>query len=255
MDLQPAENSRRVRDGVTRWWNIGMDLMFPRNCPLCSRTLDERDEGCVCPVCLAAFKRIEPPMCHWCGRPVHGAITDEFVCTQCVGRKLHYDRALSAVLADARMLDVIHRFKYQRELYFGPHMAQLLIECAARHVDWSKVDAIIPVPLHPRKERHREFNQAHVLTQALGAEFGKPVVTGILHRVLDTPSQTFLNAEERQKNLRDAFRATKPDEFSGRTLVLVDDVYTTGSTSNACARELKKAGATSVLVLTLARAY
>ncbi|MSR65688.1 MAG: ComF family protein [Verrucomicrobiae bacterium] len=252
--MQATNHSGRVPAGLVRWSKIAFDLVFPRNCPLCNRTLNEHDEGCICPTCLAAFKRIEPPMCRWCGRPVQGAISDEFVCSQCAGKKLHFDRALSAVLADARMLDVIHRFKYQRELYFGQHMAQLLVECAAKHVDWTRIDGILPVPLHPRKQRHREFNQAHVLTEALGRRFATPAIDGNLRRVVDTPSQTFLGAEERQKNLRDAFRARRPEEFEGKTLVLVDDVYTTGATSNACARELKKAGAVKVLVLTLARA-
>jgi ComF family protein len=232
-----------------------VDLVFPRNCPLCNRTLRTDDPGCVCPACIAAFRRIEPPMCHWCGRPVRGAIRDEFVCSQCLGKRLHYDRAYSACLADTKMLDAIHRFKYQREVYFAPSLAQVLIECAARHVPWTELDAIVPVPLHPRKERQRHFNQARVLADALGTAFGKPLVDHNLRRVLDTPSQTFLDAEERRKNLRDAFRVKRTAEFTAKRIVLLDDVFTTGSTSNACAQELKKAGAVSVFVLTLARAY
>ena len=194
-------------------------------------------------------------MCHWCGRPVHGEIQDEFTCTQCQGRQLHYDRAVSACLADAKMLDAIHRFKYQREIYFGPTFGALLVEGATRYVTWSDVDAIVPVPLHPRKERWRQFNQARVLSNALEQAFEKPLIDGNLRRVLDTPSQTFLNADQRRKNLREAFQVCRPGEFEGKRLALVDDVFTTGSTSNVCAHELKKAGARSVLVLTLARAY
>ncbi len=255
MDLQTAQPAQRLIRGLAHWWSVGVGLVFPRNCPLCHRTLDERDPGCLCPVCLAAFKRIQPPMCHWCGRPVHGAILDEFVCSQCLGKKRHYDRALSAVLADARMLDVIHRYKYRGELVFAPHLADLLAECAARHLDWSTIDGVLPVPLHPRQERAREFNQARLLAESLSERFGKPLLDGNLRRVVDTPSQTFLNAQQRQANLRGAFRVRRPREFRGQRLVLVDDVFTTGSTSNVCARELKKAGAAAVVVLTLARAY
>lgn len=194
-------------------------------------------------------------MCHWCGRPVHGEIINEFVCSRCIGKRLHYDRAFSACLADARMLDVIHRFKYQGEVFFAPHLADLLIAFAAEHVDWSGMDGIVPVPLHPKKERTREFNQARLLAEALSSHFDKPLLDGSLHRVIDTPSQTFLNAEQRQKNLRDAFTVRRPESFRGKHLVLVDDVYTTGSTSNVCSLQLKKAGAAHVTVLTLARAY
>lgn len=254
MDLQ-STNGEGSRRGLTRWTGIALDIVFPRNCPLCNRSLREEDEGCICPVCYASFKRIEPPMCHWCGRPVHGEILNEFVCTQCVGRTLLYDRAVSVVMADRLMLDAIHRFKYQREEYFGPQMGTLLCEGAARYVDWSRIDAIVPVPLHPRKERHRMFNQARVLCGSLGQQFDRPIHDRNLRRRIDTPSQTFLNAEERRKNLRDAFAVERPDEFKGKRLVLVDDVYTTGSTTNVCAQELKRAGATHVFVLTLARAY
>jgi ComF family protein len=186
---------------------------------------------------------------------VRGAISNEFVCSQCLGKRLHYDRAYSACLADTKMLDAIHRFKYQREVYFLPSLAQVLVECAARHVPWTELDAIVPVPLHPRKERHRHFNQARVLADSLSVAFGKPILDRNLRRVADTPSQTFLDAEARRKNLRDAFRVKRPAEFAGKRIVLVDDVFTTGSTSNVCAQELKKAGAVNVFVLTLARAY
>lgn len=232
-----------------------MDLVFPRNCPLCNRTLDVDEPGCVCPPCIAAFPRIEPPMCHWCGRPVRGAIQNEFVCSQCLGKRLHYDRAYSACLADAKMLDAIHRFKYQREVYFAPSLAQVLVECAKRHVPWTELDVIVPVPLHPRKQRQRHFNQARMLADALSVAFDKPILDPNLRRVVDTPSQTFLDAEARRKNLREAFRVKRPAEFAGKRIVLVDDVFTTGSTANVCAHELKKAGAVSVFVLTLARAY
>lgn len=255
MDLQTSPTEKRFLGGLSRWGNRFLDLVFPRNCPLCNRALAEDDPGCICPPCFLAFKRIHPPMCRWCGRPVRGEVLDEFVCSQCRGRKLHYDRAISACMADTKMLDAIHRFKYQREIYFGPQLAQLVIECGRTHVEWTRIDAIVPIPLHPAKERYRQFNQARILAEAVSEEFSVPMVDRNLRRLIDTPSQTFLNAADRQKNLRDAFIVRRPADFEGKWVVLLDDVYTTGSTSNACAKELKKAGAEKVLVLTLARAF
>src|ERR1051325_5191570 len=129
------------------------------------------------------------------------------------------------------------------------------VECARIYVPWGEIEAIVPVPLHPRKERTRQFNQARILSQALAKAFGTSLVDDNLCRVIDTPSQTFLGAEERRKNLRAAFRVRQADDFRGKRLVLVDDVYTTGSTANVCALELRKAGAKQVWVLTLARAF
>jgi ComF family protein len=255
MDLQKTCDARRRKSILAQWLGHGLGLVFPRNCPLCDRTLEAEDDGCICPACLTDFRRIAPPMCHCCGRPVAGQVVNEFTCSHCTGKRLHYDRAISAALADTRMLDAIHRFKYQGQVFFGPQLGQLLVECARIYVPWGEIEAIVPVPLHPRKERTRQFNQARILSQALAKAFGTSLVDDNLCRVIDTPSQTFLGAEERRKNLRAAFRVRQADDFRGKRLVLVDDVYTTGSTANVCALELRKAGAEQVWVLTLARAF
>jgi ComF family protein len=144
-------------------------------------------------------------------------------------------------------------FKYNRRMYFGPHLAEWLITAARQRLDWTALDVIVPVPLHPRKKRHRQFNQAEYLADAAGRAFGKPVWPRALRRVKDTPTQTKLDADRRRANLRGAFVARQPDRVAGQRVVLVDDVFTTGATLDACARVLRVAGAQDVVVLAVAR--
>ena len=151
------------------------------------------------------------------------------------------------------MRDCILRFKYQREMYFGPHLVDWLQVAARRWIDWREVDAIVPVPLHPRKQRHREFNQAEYLADALGKALSVPVVKRRLRRVKDTSTQTKLGAEARARNMRGAFAVRDQTCFDGKRLVLLDDVFTTGATLDSCAKALRSAGAREVVALAVAR--
>jgi ComF family protein len=238
---------------VNRWWERLVGLVFPRNCRLCAAPLAEDEPGVVCGNCLATVKFIEPPFCHRCALPFAGAIEGPFNCGYCADLEFRFDRNVSACRADGVVLECIHRFKYQRELYFQPHLAAWLIGAARQRIDWTAVDAIVPVPLHPRKQRHREFNQAALLARSLGRAVAKPVWTRHLRRVKDTESQTKLNADERAANLRGAFVARRPAALAGRRLVLVDDVFTTGATLDSCAKVLRRAGAVQVIALTVGR--
>lgn len=230
-----------------------MDLVYPRNCRLCSAPLDESEPGVVCGACLAGAKLIEPPFCQRCALPFAGAITDTFTCGYCAKLEFRFERAVSACRAEGVVRDCIHRFKYNRELYFERHLADWLIGAARRRMDWGEVDAIVPVPLHPRKLRHREFNQAEYLARALGRAVDRPVLTRNLCRIKDTETQTRLGANERAANLRGAFAVRNAVGVAGRRLVVVDDVFTTGATLDNCAKVLRHAGAAQIMALTVAR--
>jgi ComF family protein len=211
------------------------------------------DRGVICPACLGNVKWIEPPCCRQCGLPFDGEVTGSFVCGYCQDLKFHFSRAVCACRADGVVRDSILRFKYNREMHFGRHLADWLIAGATRWLDWRGVDAIVPVPLHPRKKRHREFNQSEHLGRALSRAVNVPMIAGNLRRVKDTPTQTRLDAAGRAANLRGAFRARRPKEFAGKRLVVLDDVFTTGATLDSCAKVLRVAGAQDVVALALAR--
>ena len=138
-------------------------------------------------------------------------------------------------------------------MYFGPHLVTWLVAAARRWIDWREVDGIVPVPLHPRKQRHREFNQAEYLASALARSVNAPVVLRNLRRVKDTSTQTKLDAEARARNMHDAFAVRDEEVIVGKRLVILDDVFTTGATMNGCAKVLRKAGAKDVIALCVAR--
>jgi ComF family protein len=166
--------------------------------------------------------------------------------------ELHFSSARSAVIARTVVLEVIHRYKYQRALWFEPFLADLLLREAVPVLSGQKWDFIVPVPLYPLKQREREFNQAERLAEPLSASTNIPLNTKLLRRVSPTMTQTRLTREQRAANMAGAFTATGIN-LDGARIVLVDDVFTTGATTGACAKALRRAGAGEVCVWTVAR--
>jgi len=162
-------------------------------------------------------------------------------------------RWAARVVANEIVLDVVHRYKYNRALWFEPFLADLLIRASATELTRDKWDAIVPVPLHPTKERDREFNQAQRLALRLSRATGIPLHSDWLRRIEPTLTQTTLSRSERAKNVQRAFSARDDLQLNGARVVLIDDVFTTGATTSACARMLKAAGAGDVCVWTVAR--
>ena len=251
----PNDIQTAVRPGAVRLWTRRtLDLIWPRNCPFCSCPLADSDPGIVCPDCLSSARLIEPPFCRQCASPFTGTVTGEtFVCGYCEELRFYFSRTVAACRAEGVPRECILRFKYNREMYFGPHLVNWLLLAAQRWLDWREIDAIVPVPLHPRKQRYREFNQAEYLADAVSRAVKVPALKRKLRRVKDTPTQTKLGAEERMKNLRDAFAVRDETAFKGKRLVILDDVFTTGATMDSCAKTLRGAGAKDVIALAVAR--
>jgi competence protein ComFC len=235
------------------WINAGLSFIYPECCQLCRQRRSGPAQGYVCDDCRSTVKWINAPFCSRCGLPFEGDINVDFECSKCQGEKFYFQSARSAVVARDKVLDVIHRYKYSRALWFEPFLSELLTRRAAPELRSGSWDFIVPVPLHPTKYREREFNQAERLARHLGRSAGIPVNTGVLSRVLPTRTQTQLSREERQVNMRRAFAVRPGQRLSGRNIVLIDDVFTTGATTNACARALVGAGAAQVCVWTVAR--
>jgi competence protein ComFC len=238
---------------VWRWIERGLALIYPDVCQLCATRAATAAEGYVCSRCQRGVRFVEPPFCQRCGLPFEGDLTVAFTCANCRDLELHFEFARSAVLAHGAVLEVIHRYKYQRALWFEPFLAGLLARKAGPELPPGGWDALVPVPLFPARERHREFNQALRLARRLGAVAGIPVHAGALRRVRPTQTQTRLSREERADNMREAFVLRRGARVDGLRCVLVDDVFTTGATTSACARVLKAAGARAVCVWTVAR--
>jgi competence protein ComFC len=228
-------------------------FIYPNVCQLCGKQRAGSAEGFVCAECWQQVRFIKPPFCERCGLPFPGDLTTTFECTNCRELKLHFCSARSAVSAKGAVLEVIHRYKYNRALWFEPFLADLLVREAAPALTRQKWDWIVPVPLHSAKKRQREFNQAERLATYLSAATKIPMNTTLLKRVAPTMTQTKLSREERAENMRNAFVLRERRTLDNERIVLFDDVFTTGATTNACARVLMKAGAGEVCVWTVAR--
>ena len=236
------------------WADAALGFIYPDVCQLCREQRAGRREGYVCLECRDAVRFIKAPFCDRCGLPFDGDITGAFVCTNCHEMELHFTSARSVVTARGPVLEAIHRYKYDEQLWFEEFLTDLFVPGA---LDWfaaARWDALLPVPLHPVKQRERGFNQAERLARRLGAAVGVPVNTRLLKRVLPTPSQTRLTRTERADNMRRAFALRTEEKLTGQRFVLIDDVFTTGATTSACAKLLFQAGAEEVVVWTVARA-
>ncbi len=230
-----------------------MSFLYPEVCQLCGGQRATRRQGYVCPECWMQACFIKPPFCGRCGLPFEGEITTAFECSNCRDMDLHFCWARSAVTARGPVLEAIHRYKYQREMWYETFLADLFTRAAAEPLRAEQWDALVPVPLFPLRQREREFNQAERLARRLAEATGIPVETHWLKRVIATPSQTRLSKQQRADNMRSAFALKTRQKLTGRSIIVIDDVLTTGATTNACAKLLRKAGAERVAVWTVAR--
>ena len=238
---------------LQNWLGAMLRLVYPEICQLCQNERASAREGLVCAKCWSRVRFIRPPFCERCGLPFAGELTTHFVCTNCHDLQLHFSSARSAVVAKTVVLEAIHQFKYNRALWFEPFLADLLVRAAAPVVQSERWDLIVPVPLHPLKLREREFNQAAILAAHLSRATNIPLAENLLQRTHATATQTLLSREKRAANMKNAFAVRRGMMLAGKRIVLVDDVFTTGATTNMCAQALRTAGAGEVCVWTVAR--
>ena len=208
---------------------------------MCHSHVFERQWGAACPGCWSRLIPVEPPFCPLCGEP---APASEGLCGVCRKGEQAFDLARSALLFTDTLREIIHHLKYSDRVSLANPLGNLLRQCLEREPFTG--DLVIPVPLHRSRERQRGFNQADLIASRLG----RPLAARLVRRRKNTPSQTGLTRGERNRNLAGAFEVRR--RVSG-TVIVVDDVYTTGSTMNEIARVLKRAGAERVEALTVAR--
>jgi competence protein ComFC len=226
--------------------------IYPSACTICSASIGLHDYPC--PDCEAKLSRIVPPFCAKCSEPFDGAITTTFSCANCAHRVIYFDTAVSAYRSRGIARHVILNFKYGKQIHLRHLVGRWLIAALddPRLRD-RRFDAIVPVPLHPARQRERGFNQVALLAECPGPHLGVPVRPA-LQRVRFTTTQTAFDRTERIQNLRHAFRLRKKADVRKLDVLLIDDVLTTGSTLSECARVLKENGARSVYAATAARA-
>jgi ComF family protein len=227
------------------------DLLYPPACLLCRQRIVDASQPW-CEACHAAMPLIGRPICPRCGIGLPGAYDAQHLCAACRDSAPGFDLARSAWWYRGPVQDAVQQFKYHRRWRVGQHLAEAMAQTARNTLPLAAIDAVLPVPLFWLKRRARGFNPAQLLAQTVAQSLGKPLHLRGLRRTRWTTSQTRLHGRNRIRNVRDAFTADAPS-VGGRTILLVDDVLTSGATAAACAQALKSAGARGVFVLTAAR--
>jgi ComF family protein len=226
--------------------NAMISALLAPTCAACSAILDTPLAGCVCRNCWTSVALITPPVCDICGDPL-SPLVDPPVCSHCASHPRMITRTRAIGEYDGTLRELIHALKYQQRHSIANGLAVLMRESGSPVLNGA--DCVVPVPLHPRRERTRGFNQARELARRLGPLVLEPVV-----RIKHTVPQVELAADQRHANLRGAFRMRKRAvNLKGMRVVLVDDVSTTGATLEACAMVLKEAGVEEVHAITAAR--
>jgi ComF family protein len=230
------------------------DIIFPPRCAICGDVIKFHSPLPFCENCIREIRFISSPLCTRCGTPFGAGEGNDHLCADCVAGEKHYAIARSMAEYEGTMLAAIHKFKYHGKTGIGKALGNIMADFASGMWDMTAFDLIIPVPLHIRRLRERGFNQAIVLSRPLSRRFKIPLDFSSLKRLRFTSPQVGLNKKERSVNVRGAFSVIKPQQISGKKILLIDDVYTTGSTLVECARVLIDAGALAVAVFTAARA-
>ncbi|MBN2302133.1 MAG: ComF family protein [Lentisphaerae bacterium] len=241
-----------MRTGLCRsFCELLLDVIYPRSCVACGGPVDENLTH-VCFDCRVTYDYIDRPFCEICGDPVDGLIEHKYVCSWCEAARPCFVNARSAVRFNGALKHVIHEFKYSNGAYLVNDLGPLLVKCV--HTNYTKIgfDCVTYVPLHIRRERERTYNQSALLARYVASDMDLPLLRCI-RRSRPTASQVGLSLAERKQNVKHAFIASSNAHVGMRTVLLVDDVITTGATVNECARALLDAGAARVYVASVAR--
>jgi competence protein ComFC len=228
-----------------------LDVAFPASCASCGDALENPPLPHVCRRCFSKIHIVEDPRCLTCGYPFFGEVESHGDCQHCARLTPRFARGWSIALFRGPIRRLIYALKYEKALWALRDLGRIA-EFAEGLGDYLEDAILVPVPLHSRKLRERGYNQSALITEELSRRFEVQYRDDLLSRIVDTESQTRFNRQERYRNLKNAFIVVENSDFEiKQRYVLVDDVFTTGSTLNACAAALRKSGVKEIDVLTI----
>jgi ComF family protein len=240
-----------VKSVVKELWRDRLDVLFPRSCVHCGGLPEGGRLRHLCPACERHLFVVKPPHCSTCGHPYFGETAVNRLCEHCEALEPEFGEGKTAILLRGPGRSLVHALKYHHGLHVLEDIAAIMAATPG-YADHVRGAVLVPVPLHPRKLRARKYNQSLLLAGcAARAAAGQARVEELLCRVVDTASQTRYDRAARQKNLKNAFALAPGGTINpAQRYVLVDDVFTTGSTLNACATVLRRGGALNLDVVT-----
>ncbi|MDD7738691.1 MAG: ComF family protein [Fusicatenibacter sp.] len=237
-----------MKKEILRVGSRAVDALYPRRCPICDGILLPKEKW-VCRECTEKVRMISGPRCCKCSSPIQDSSME--YCRDCA-RNLHsYEEGFAAYPYRGFMEKSLMRYKYQGRMEYAGFYARSICIGSGQFLRRMKPDVLIPVPLHPARMRKRGYNQAEILAVKIGRELHLTVDSKSVKRIKNTKAQKELGRAERRKNLEHAF-CLVPERISYRRILLVDDIYTTGSTIDAIASLLLERGAESVGFLAVA---
>lgn len=224
-----------------------LDLIYPRRCPVCDKAVKPFG-SLICDECVEKIKYVKAPRCNKCGKELKDKRA--VFCHDCTRKEHSYDRGM-ALFEYPSVAESVYRFKYcnrqEYAAYYGERMAAVLGD----RISGLNPDALVPVPIHDSKKKVRGYNQAELIANELGKRLDIPVESELIKRIRRTVPMKDLSATERQNNLKRAFKICSND-VKLNTIIIVDDIYTTGSTIDAMAQEMRKAGIKNIYFAALA---
>lgn len=225
-----------------------LDMLYPRHCPLCD-TILSFGEGMVCDTCRKQQKIMTPPYCMKCGKTIED--NEEEYCKDCHAIMKSYNRGFPVFAYTGAIKHALYEFKYHNQRSYGDYFAECIVKQYGAQLKSLQLDGLVPVPIHRDKRRARGYNQAHVLADALGKRIHVPVYPSYIQRIVKTSPQKELNDKTRMKNLKNAFKIGQ-NAIELKKVLLVDDIYTSGATIEACTKVLLEAGVENVYYTSVA---
>lgn len=238
-------DGERAGKTMIREWMTG--ILYPPKCPFCQR-ITLGGTPTICTSCEEKVKKISEPRCKKCGRPIPSK--EEEFCRDCQKRNHLYEEGMAVYVYEGEVRKAVHRMKFQNRRVYGDIFGGVMAEQARDKIIAWGVEGIVPVPMYRKKQKKRGYNQAELLAHKVAEELNLKLYDDLVVRVRDTRPQKELSGKDRENNLKKAFIIPQNDVELKKILV-VDDVYTTGSTINAVADVLRRCGAEKIYFLSL----
>jgi len=243
-----------IKKGLYEVWKSAeknlLGILYPSRCPFCDGVLDIANDSGICSICEKEVEFVKEPYCKICGKPIESEV--EELCVDCKKRRFSFEYGRAVFVYNYSMKNAVARFKYNGRYEYAEYFASQAVRMYGNWINEISPDALIPVPIHKSRYRQRGYNQAQVIAERIGEKLDIPVINNLIIRVKQTLPQKELSVIERRKNLYGAFgmvEEMKELYHELKCVIMIDDIYTTGSTIETCADILRKSGIGKVYFL------